>query len=78
MTGSPNLHELFGLEPADPVQPGGVDVSVDAAACLVAFRLASDAGAFEVAMEPAVCQLGLLLVDRAMRACRGARDARRR
>jgi hypothetical protein len=71
MTGSSReLHQLFGLEPADPVQPGEVAVWIDEAACLVVLRLASDGEGFEIAMEPgAAYQVGFQLIDRALRAC---------
>jgi hypothetical protein len=56
------------------LRPGEVDVSIDG--CFVVITLASDGGSFEVALEPAAaCQVGLQLIDQAMRACRGARDA---
>jgi hypothetical protein len=36
-------------------------------------KLDSDAGAFEIALEPAAAyQLGFQLIDRALRACRGS------
>jgi hypothetical protein len=79
MTESENLHTLFGLEPDEPgPQPGAIDIWVDGAAHLVVVKLTTDAGAFEVAMEPhAAYQLGFQLIDRALRACCGAWQAGR-
>jgi hypothetical protein len=40
--------------------------------------LTSDAGSFELALEPAAAyRLGFGLIDKALRACRGAWDASR-
>ena len=75
MAESTDLYRLLGLELDEPARgcPGEVDISVDEVTGLVGFRLDCDAGSFEVAMEPvAAYQIGFQLIDRALRACRGA------
>jgi hypothetical protein len=74
MTGSRELHRLFGLEPGGPAQlrPGEIDVSIDGA-WRVVLTLTIDAGSFEVTMEPChAYRLGFGLIDAALRACGGA------